>query len=318
MGTVTRIDSKDSFASDDTVEIPISRLLAGDSPRKAASATHIQALAAVRAPLPPIIVHRESMRVIDGIHRLRAAQLRGDESIEVHFFDGDERAAFLLAVRLNSAHGLPLTLADRKAAAQRIIEYHPEWSDRAIAAVVGISDKTVAAVRSASDAALPIERLGRDGRYHPGNRAVGRLRASELFAQNPGASAREVARAAGISATTAKDVRARMRRGEDPVPERQRAQVPENRSAAVVARPAVDRRTGVQRLRSDPSIRFSESGRTLLRLLDGPGTDPAAWELLARNIPGHCTHTVAELARMCAEDWQRFAAVVESRSATAS
>jgi ParB-like chromosome segregation protein Spo0J len=314
VGNVTCIDSKDVSAHGGTIEIPISRLLPGDSPRKAANTAHIQALAAVRAPLPPIIVHKASMRVIDGAHRLRAAQLRGDETIEVQFFDGDERDAFVLAVRLNSAHGLPLTLADRKAAAQRIIEYHPEWSDRAIAAVVGISDKTVAALRGELGAVSPFERLGRDGRYHPRNRVAGRLRASEIFARNPAASAREVARAAGISATTAKDVRARMRRGEDPVPEKQRAQLS---GVAAVKQPTTDRRTVAQRLRSDPSMRFSEAGRTLLRRLDGPGASPADWELLARNIPGHCTHSVAELARMCAEDWQRFAAVLESRSAAA-
>ncbi|GAB3837155.1 ParB N-terminal domain-containing protein [Micromonospora andamanensis] len=291
-------------------------MLPGDSPRTAQSTAHIQALAAVQVPLPPIIVHRSSMRVIDGIHRLVAAQLRGDETIEVTFFDGDERDAFVLAVRLNSAHGLPLTLADRKAAAQRVIGYHPDWSDRSIAAVVGISDKTVAALRRRSDAAPPFERLGRDGHYHPRDRVDGRLRASELLAQNPQASISEVARAAGISATTAKDVRGRMRRGENPVPNRHHTRVAAVRRAARVERPTVDRSAVVQRLRSDPSLRYSETGRTLLRRLNGPGADPAEWELLARNIPGHCIQAIAELARMCAEDWQRFAAVVDSRSAT--
>lgn len=317
MGVVVGPDANHSSVSNAIIEVPISRLLPGDSPRSSPSTAHIQALAAIRAPLPPIIVHRATMRVIDGIHRLRAAQLRGDETIEVQFFDGDERDAFVLAVRLNSAHGLPLSLADRKAAAQRVIEYHPEWSDRSIAAVVGISDKTVAALRSRMNAASPAERLGRDGLYHPRDRVSGRLRASEMFARNPQASIVEVARAAGISATTAKDVRGRMRRGEDPVPSRHRAQVSAVRQAVRAQRPRIDRRAVVQRLRSDPSLRFSETGRILLRRLDGPGTDPAEWELLARNIPGHCTKAIAELARMCAEDWQRFAAVVESRSAAA-
>jgi hypothetical protein len=61
------------------------------------------------------------MRVIDGMHRLRAAQLRGDHGVEVKFFDGDADEAFIAAVRANITHGLPLTLADRKAAAQRIL-----------------------------------------------------------------------------------------------------------------------------------------------------------------------------------------------------
>ncbi|MEV0675040.1 ParB/RepB/Spo0J family partition protein [Actinosynnema sp. NPDC050436] len=297
--------------------VPVSRLLPGDSPRKDASAAHVEELAAVGAPLPPITVHRASMRVIDGAHRLRAARLRGDRTIAVRFFDGDERDAFVLAVRLNTAHGLPLTLAERKAAAQRVIGYHPQWSDRAIAAVVGVSDKTVAALRGESGATPPFERLGRDGRYYPRDRVAGRLRAGEIFARNPKASPLEVARVAGISATTAKDVRARVRRGEDPVPETHRARLSGGRAATPVGAPSPDRRTIARRLRADPSMRFSESGRTLLRRLDGPGTDPAEWVALAGSVPGHCKHVVAELARMCAEDWLRFAAALENRSATA-
>ncbi len=319
--TVTQIESISALAECETVEIQISELQLGDSPRRSEDAAHVQALAAVKAPLPPIIVHRSTMRVIDGAHRLRAAQLRGDTTIEVKFFEGTARAAFVLAVRLNSAHGLPLTLADRKSAALRIIEYHPDWSNRAIAAVAGISDKTVAALRDESTSVPPSDRMGRDGRIHPRDRVDGRIRASEIFAENPTASAREVARASGISPTTAKDVRARMRRGEHPVPSHQRARagvVAAPVPATVPVRPQVDRRAVVNRLRSDPSIRFSESGRTLLRWLEAPGATNSEWEQIARNLPGHCTDMVADLARLAAADWARFASVLHNRSQQAS
>ncbi|GAB4588359.1 ParB/RepB/Spo0J family partition protein [Nocardia sp. IFM 10818] len=301
--------------SGDRAEVKICELILGDSPRKAENVAHIQSLASVKAELPPIVVHRASMRVVDGGHRLRAAQLRGDETIDVLFFDGDERDAFVLAVKLNSAHGLPLTLADRKAAAVRIIEDRPEWSDRAIAGIAGISDKTVASLRGEAGDIVPSERLGRDGRYHPRNRVDGRIRASELFAENPHASAREVARAAGISATTAKDVRARIRRGESPVPQQYRT---EAGADAVVAplpvTPAIDRRSVVRRLRSDPSMRFSESGRTLLRWLEALSADGDEWDAVASNVPQHCTRAIVDLARLCAADWQRFADTLDSRS----
>ncbi|MFD0433138.1 ParB N-terminal domain-containing protein, partial [Streptomyces chartreusis] len=94
--------------------------------------------------MPPIIVHRDSMRVIDGLHRLRAAQLRGHSTIAVTFYDGTEADAFVLAVESNVRHGLPLSLPDRKRAAVRIIATHPQWSDRKIASVTGISPATVA------------------------------------------------------------------------------------------------------------------------------------------------------------------------------
>ncbi|MGP4002856.1 hypothetical protein [Streptomyces sp. 8N706] len=73
------------------------------------------------------------MRVIDGMHRLLAAVVRGQETIDVEFFDGSAEDAFLRAVQGNLAHVLPLLLSDRRAAASRIIVSHPQMSDRAIA-----------------------------------------------------------------------------------------------------------------------------------------------------------------------------------------
>ncbi|WP_051406969.1 ParB N-terminal domain-containing protein [Nocardia sp. CNY236] len=315
MYSIAHLDSSHVPGKSERAEVSLSELVLGDSPRKAEDTAHIQSLAAVKTELPPIVVHRPSMRVIDGGHRLRAAQLRGDETIGVLYFDGDERDAFVLAVRLNSAHGLPLTLADRKAAAARIIGYRPEWSDRAIASIAGISDKTVGSLREESGGVAPSERLGRDGRYHTRDRVAGRIRASEIFAENPQASAREVAREAGISATTAKDVRARIRRGENPVPVQQRSRTSADTVLTPIpVLPTLDRRAVVRRLRSDPSMRFSESGRMLLRWLEAVGADGAEWEALADNVPRHCTPVIADLARLCAADWQRFADTLASRS----
>ncbi|MFE3193073.1 ParB N-terminal domain-containing protein [Nocardia sp. NPDC059240] len=98
-------------------------------------------------PLPAIIVHRRTMRVVDGAHRLAAAKELGHETIAVRFFDGSENEAFVLAVHANIAHGLPLSLAERKAAARRLVLSHPQWSDRLIADVAGLSHKTVSAER---------------------------------------------------------------------------------------------------------------------------------------------------------------------------
>ena len=252
------------------------------------------------------------------MHRLRAAQRRGATTIAVRFFDGDEREAFVMSVRLNSSHGLPLTLAERKIAALRIMEYHPEWSDRAIAALVSISDKTVGAIRRREGANLPqpTARIGRDNETYPLNSMQGRLRASELFQQNPNATTREVAKLAEISATTAKDVRNRLLRGEDPVPPKQR----ENRgcaaSEAQVRSVAPSRRTptiALSRLRTDPSLRFSESGRTLLRWLEALGSDPSEWAMIADDVTSHCAPAVAEMARQRSEDWRNFAMALDRR-----
>ncbi|MFG3658560.1 ParB N-terminal domain-containing protein, partial [Streptomyces sp. NPDC047706] len=137
-------------------QVPISRIMVvgslrtvGEDPR------HISALAEVCSELPPIVIHRETMTVIDGVHRLRAVETSGATHIRAVLFNGDERQAFVLAVKLNSSHGLPLSLADRKAAALHMLADFPEWSNRRLASVVGLSDKTIAALRRRSGAELP-------------------------------------------------------------------------------------------------------------------------------------------------------------------
>uniref|UniRef100_UPI0018F18D1C ParB/RepB/Spo0J family partition protein n=1 Tax=Actinomadura logoneensis TaxID=2293572 RepID=UPI0018F18D1C len=191
-----------------------------DSPRlRGEDREHVFRLVGVETPLPPILVHRPTMRVIDGMHRLRAAMLRGDTHIEAVYFDGTAAEAFARAVELNIAHGLPLTIADRRAAAARILAAEPDSSDRAIAARTGLSARTVAAVRR-STAQVPHSnaRVGADGRARPVDGAGGRRLAAQIIQARPEASLREVARKAGISLSTAHDVRKRLLQGRDPVP----------------------------------------------------------------------------------------------------
>jgi hypothetical protein len=149
------------------VELTIHDLLPADSPRsKAEDSHHVKVLAETAQSLPPILVQRSSMRVIDGMHRLRAAQLRGARTITARLLDCTPQQAFVIAVKANVSHGLPLSLADRKAAAARLLAAMPEWSDRAIASVSGLSHKTVGAIRRQSSGEIPQTgaRLGRDGR----------------------------------------------------------------------------------------------------------------------------------------------------------
>jgi len=58
--------------------VPLAAIRNSYTPRKnKANQNHIQVLAQSQLPLPPIVIHRGSMRVIDGVHRLRATELRG-------------------------------------------------------------------------------------------------------------------------------------------------------------------------------------------------------------------------------------------------
>lgn len=291
----------------------------------------MRVLAQAQAELPPIVVHRATMRVIDGLHRLRAAELRGQDTIAVRFFDGTEADAFVLAVEANIAHGLPLSMPDRKRATSRIIVSHPQWSDRMIASVTGIAPATVAAIRrrESADTATTGHRVGQDGRVRPLNGSEGRRIASRMITENPSLSLRQVARAAGISPETVRDVRNRMRRGEGPLPvprQRGTAHIPGRpkavavpagvaTTAAAVRITVDDRGSAVNRLKADPALRLSETGRTLLRLLNIHTLSGDQWEEIIGNVPAHCRGVVAQLARECAGIWKDIAMRMEHESA---
>jgi ParB-like chromosome segregation protein Spo0J len=292
--------------------LPLSALRPADSPRRAGEdISHIEMLASIEERLPPILVHRDSMRVIDGMHRLRAAKRRGDDRIEVCFFDGSEQDAFVLAVTANTTHGLPLSLGDRTLATERIIASQPTWSDRAIAAAVGLGARTVGNIRRRMQDDDGVERVsartGRDGRVRPLDNSVGRLRASALIKQRPEASLREIAREVGVSPSTVRDVRQRLERGEDPLPRiRRRREKPAGRVAVSLM---------LQGLQSDPSLRFTESGRTVLRWIRLRAIRAEEWAEVERKVPAHCAYILADVARSCAQEWIQIAEELEQRSA---
>jgi ParB-like chromosome segregation protein Spo0J len=296
--------------------VPVGSLRLGDSPRTGGvDDEHARALAKLDTHLPPIVVHRTTMRVIDGAHRLRAAELGARQYIAARFFDGDERDAFVFAVGANTANGLPLSLAERKAAAARIILSHPTRSDRWIALVSGLTATTVGTIRKRSsvEETQSNTRLGRDGRQRPVDSSEGRRLAGELMRDNPNRSLRDVARTAGIAPSTVLDVRNRLSLGQDPAPARREGTARTERpdAAARSARPHVSARaeadvdpvTIMQTLCRDPSLRFTEVGRALLRWLDSHDVAARATVPPVAGIPSHCLGMIAALARHNATFW---------------
>ncbi|GAB3482968.1 hypothetical protein GCM10027521_22130 [Amycolatopsis cihanbeyliensis] len=99
---------------------------AADSPRAAGvDLAYTQVLAETDIALPPILVHRPTARVTGGTHRLPATSIKEVTAIKVQFFERDEQAAFILALRSSNAHWLPLSLADRENVARRILDARP-------------------------------------------------------------------------------------------------------------------------------------------------------------------------------------------------
>lgn len=310
--------SKTQGGEPESEAIPIRSVLPSDSPRaNGEDKAHILRLAESDAVLPPILVHRSSMRVIDGMHRLRAAQLKGLDEITVTYFDGSDEDAFVMAVKLNVTHGLPLSLSDRKTAATRILAAQPQLSDRAIASISGLSNKTVAALRPSASAenAQSHTRLGADGRLRPLDAAEGRHRAAAILSESPEASLRDISASSGISPGTVRDVRRRLQRGEDPVAPRPQ----------VVRRGAANRQTTggrkaadhddaiLPKLTKDPSLRHTEGGRELLRWLHSHVIRRDDCTHVVDAVPEHCSAAVARLARQSADAWSELAWQMEQR-----
>jgi ParB-like chromosome segregation protein Spo0J len=298
--------------------VSIGSLLLTDSPRlEGESLAHIELLASADNSLPAVLVHRPTMRVIDGRHRLRAALSLGRTEVAVQFVDCLETDIFALSVAANIGHGLPMSRADRQAAAVRLVRAYPQWSDRAIASVTGTVAGTVAAIRGRQSTAGPTERVGRDGRVRPLDAVRGRLIARDIIVARPTASLREIASEAGISPATARDVRLRLRRGQDPVPEKHRSGVrgtSSTRRQTASATTLRDPRTLQQSLCSDPALRLTDAGRGFLRWFLPRVAGPAGWENMSGTIPSHCSYAVSSLARDCAVRWQRFADQVEQQA----
>lgn len=297
-------------------------LVAADSPRSSGvKPGHARLLAGLAGPLPPIVVHRPTMRVIDGMHRLLAARLRGEREIEVRFFEGDEASAFVLAVQLNIAHGLPLSLADRKTAADRVLGMYPRWSDRAIASATGLSPHTVSAQRrrlTVQDAQSDT-RIGQDNRARPVNAAQRRETAARLLAGNPGASLREVASQAGLSSETVRRVRAQLHQVGTAAAPCSHALLSSGSSPGrrlpsdQESKPGQAGSAPVRALMADPAFRSTENGRALLRLLTVSRILGERGGEFLDTAPAHCLGKLSDAARASVRDWQAFADEVDRR-----
>ncbi len=289
-------------------EVELEQLRRGWSPRSGGpDPDHVRALAETYDQLPPILVHRASMTVIDGLHRLQAARILGRRTVQVMFFDGDESEAYVEAVRCNIAHGRPLSVKDRENAAIRMLVAHGDWSDRRLAQICGLSNKTVAGLRvrvdsTGSGAAV---RIGRDGRKRPTDPASLRLRVAELLTQHPLASLQRIADLAGSSLATVSDVRRRLRQGEDPLPPRLRVGCTRDVPSHLP--------TARRWWQEDAALRSTLQGSELAQWLDEHHIDDDQWGRYVDAVPVSRIYELAAEALRRARSWERLADALEGR-----
>ncbi|MEV6635467.1 ParB/RepB/Spo0J family partition protein, partial [Actinoplanes sp. NPDC051470] len=332
MTVTTEVDWSSGAGKAPAVELPLNQLRPGAYIRVAGiNEDHVRALADWDGELPPIVVQRSTMRVIDGVHRVKAAKLRGDTSIHARLVDLSDHAAFVQSVAANIGHGLPLSLSDRKAAAARMMTLFPQWSDRALGRACGLSGKTISAFRVQFDAGEPERRIGLDGKSRPVDSGPGRRVARELLDAHPDAPLREIAREAGVSPGTVRKVRDSMRAEVSggvlapvvtevqafahtaPEPEKTRSLAVRAAVAARAEREDPEPEHILQNLRQDPSLIYRTQGRDLLRLLQR-GPVLAMGERVIDSIPSHCLPAVAALTRYYAQEWAMLTGMLENRA----
>jgi hypothetical protein len=285
------------------VWVPVAQLVVGASFReRGVCPDHVDQLVALGGSWPPIVVMRGSGLVVDGAHRVVAARRLGLARVEAVPFDGTVEDAFVEFVRRNVAHGLLLTLPERKRAATRVLRAHGSWSDRRIAALCGLSPKTVGRLRV--DGRCPTEedrqwdavRVGRDDRARPARRGSVRGRVVEALQAQPTASLRAIAAAVGVSPETVRLVRLNLAEMSVPV---------EAAMAPTATEPAS--------WRADDALVSSEQGEDFLAWFErtavaGPDLARAAAVPLSR------VYELADVARRRAQTWMQLARLLEARA----
>jgi hypothetical protein len=121
---------------------------------------------------PPVVLFFERgegddwhLWLADGFHRYEALLRTMDYTAEATVYAGTRRDAEEYAATCNARHGLPMSNEDKRAAARRLLEIHPEWSNREIARRLGVSHPFVGKMRrqmedtSGNDYQMPEERV---------------------------------------------------------------------------------------------------------------------------------------------------------------
>jgi ParB-like chromosome segregation protein Spo0J len=300
---------------------------------------HVAALMETAGEWPPIVIWGDENLILDGAHRVAAARRLGLATVLAARFLGSPDQAYVESVSRNVKHGLPLSMIDRRRAATRVLTKHPDWSNRRIASVCGLSDKTVARMRPArrrddhrGGVIVDIERkVGKDGKARPTNSRALRDRIELALEENPQASLRAIAAAAGASPETVRSVRARCLEAGSP---RGAGSAHRTRAPGTVdaASGPVDRASGgVDRDRAAtkgsaaaviPGCSSWEADQALLTCGDdgefarwfGRNRIVDEWHAYVWRVPVGRIFDVVDEARRRAASWNSFATLLECRT----
>jgi ParB-like chromosome segregation protein Spo0J len=293
---------------------------------------HVERLASTGGDWPPLLVRRSDLVVVDGLHRLAAAVELGLRTTCAVMFDGSSEEALVEAIRANVAHGLPLTLKERKKAALQLLSIRGEWSDRMVARICGVSGSTIGLLRASAEsgpASAEIVRLnrrvGRDGRARPTDRAALRRQIADALDDEPGASLRAIAARTGASPATVRAVRLALDRPAVQAPDRADAgaagKVWPNKEWPNKEWPDKEwpeKEWPDKEWAVDSACSSAEAALEFALWFDRTRIDAQACWLHAPNVPLSRVYEVLDESRRRAKLWSDFAAALQTRPAGAS
>ena len=204
-----------------------------------------------------------------------------------------------------------------------------QWENDAASTVAAgsaeVGPRPILAVLPFANLSADVDEYFSDGLTEDIIRLLARNRWLDVLSRHSGmafrdrdASLREIAREAGVSPSTVRDVRQRLERGDDPLP--QRLERGDDPLPQIRRRPekAADHEAVsgmLQGLQSDPSLRFTEAGRAVLRWVHLRAIRGEEWDGVGGKVPPHCAYILAKVARSCADEWLQIAEDLEERGA---
>ena len=125
-----------------SVKIEDVKLIEEYYPRKGVDDNTVKSYRAAIDKLPPVLIAKNSMVLIDGYHRFTAHQLEGRTEIDAILEDIPRKKILVEAAKLNVTHGKQLSIAEKKALARKFAD-DDEFTQQDIAEILSVSQPSV-------------------------------------------------------------------------------------------------------------------------------------------------------------------------------
>jgi hypothetical protein len=270
---------------------------------------YLQVLIEAKGDFPPVLVRRQDNAIVDGHYRWLAARELGHSHIDCLYFDGSADSALVEALRRNLHQGLPLSLRERATAGRRVLGLFPEWSDRRLGEVCGLSAGKIGQLRaeiscSADENGHLNSRRGRDGKRYPADPLASRARIVSALQEDPDRSLRRIAQATDTSPATVRAVKSTL--GQFACAETSPGPVAEPQAPQAMSSSHLNTLT-------DAALVSTEEGAAFAVWFERTAI-AEEWQEFVESIPVSRIYEITDEARRRALRWSEFAETLEART----